>query len=115
MSLFSFIFELEKLKAGTSQDVKPSICDFTKTFSLATTIKSIDYFVCIWRPEFYNIPHFHKTKESTEGKAEISIYRKGEPMPENMVVRFCGRKNIFSDLESYENLNWVEKLKVLNS
>jgi hypothetical protein len=32
-----------------------------------------------------------------------------------MVVVFSGRKNIFSDLENYENLNWVEKLKVLNS
>ena len=107
--------ELEKLKSGASLDVKPSICDFTKTFSLATTIKLIDNFVCIWRPEFYNIPRFHKTKKSTEGKAEISIYIKEEQMPKNIIVGFSGMKNIFSDLENYENLNWVEKLKVLNS
>ena len=108
-------YELEKLKLGASLDVKPSICNFTKTFFLPNTMKAIDNFVCIWRPEFYNIPRFHKMKKSTGGKAEISIYKKEEQIPKNIIVGFSGRKNIFYDLENYENLNWVEKLKVLNS
>jgi len=108
-------YELEKLELESSLEVKPSICDFTKTFSLATTLKAIDNFLCIWRPSFYGVPCFYKTKESTQGKAEIRIYRKEESRPKNIIVGFSGRKNSFFDLENYENLNWVEKLKVLNS
>tara|TARA_B100000809_G_C15033638_1_gene492915 strand:+ start:170 stop:1045 length:876 start_codon:yes stop_codon:yes gene_type:complete len=96
-------------------EINPSISDFKNSFSLPNTMKVIDNFVCIWRPELYNIPRFHKTKKSTGGKAEISIYKKEEQIPKNIIVGFSGRKNIFYDLENYENLNWVEKLKVLNS
>jgi replicative DNA helicase len=108
-------YELEEVASCNPYlEINPSISDFKNSFSLKKTLNNIDNLIFIFRPEFYNIPNFYKTKEATEGKAVISIYRKEEELKE-IIVGFSGRKNIFSDLENYEHLNWVEKLKVLNS
>jgi len=108
-------FELNQVhEIRPYSDLKPSINDFKKKFTKKSTLKNINNLIFIWRPEFYQRTKFDKTSESTEGKGELIVCKKNEEQ-KNMIVKFSGMKNLFSDLEDYENLNWVEKLKVLNS
>lgn len=93
--------------------IKPNIKDFKNKFPLKSTLKSIDNLIFSFRPEFYEINFFNKTKIKTENKAELDVFKNNNES-KNMIVKFSGVKNIFSDLEDYEDLNWVEKLKVLN-
>ncbi len=95
-------------------EIKPSINDFRKKFPQKSTLRKINNLIFTWRPEFYQLSKFNKTRETTESKAEIIVYNKSGEQ-KNMIVKFSGMKSLFSDLEDYENLNWTEKLKVLNS
>ncbi len=113
--VFVCFFELKRLENHESYcTLKPKMNDFTDQYPLKSNLKHIDNIVFSWRPEYYGIESFKKPKTSSESKGEIIVYRK-EHSKRSFIVSFKGGNNMFKDLKDYNELNWVEKLKALNT